>query len=232
MQESQNNWIVDTGGPIAVEAGDTLANAIRRRLADRILSGDFAASVRLDEQALARQLGVSRTPVREALRQLSAAGLVDLRPRRGAVVVPVDNARVGHAFEAAAEIESAAAAWAATRASLTERKRLIALQEEGARAAQSHDTEHFATVNRRLHAMIHELAGNPSLNEAVVLVRVKVAPYEKAQFLHPHNIDVSHREHQVVVDAICYQDQAAARKYMKQHILRASLAALDQVGPG
>lgn len=217
------------GSTVHIEAGDTLANAIRRRLADRILNGDFADRCRLDEQELAHQFGVSRTPVREALQQLSAAGLVELRPRRGAVIIPIDSERVGHAFEAAAEIESVAAGWAAARSALTERKRLMALQEEGQRAAEASDPEWFAAVNRRLHSLVCELARNPSLAEAAVLVRVKVAPYEKAQFIRPDNIQTSHREHQLIVDAVCYQDQNGAQRHMKKHILRASLAALDQV---
>ena len=78
-----------------------LADSIRRTLADEIFSGAIKVNHRLDEQELADRFKVSRTPVREALRQLATAGLVEIKPRRGAVVVPSDPELIGQVFEAA-----------------------------------------------------------------------------------------------------------------------------------
>ena len=233
MHNEANKLKIDTkngSGPmIAVDAGDTLASAIRRRLADRILNGEFPPKSKLDEKELATQFGVSRTPIREALRQLDTAGLVEIRPRRGAIIVPVDKERVSYAFEAAAELESIAASWAAARATLIERKELEKFYLEGADAFQQNDPEWFASVNRHFHDRISELARNPSLAEAVSAVRVQTAPYQKAQFTNYENMEASQKEHKQIIAAICFQDSETARRLMKEHIIRASLWVLEEM---
>jgi len=219
----------NTSGPIiTVEGSDTLANAIRRRLADQILNGEFPSESRLDENELASQFGVSRTPVREALRQLDTAGLVELRPRRGAKVVPINKERISFAFEAAAELEALSAYWAASRATLIERKQLETLHIEGESALKSNDSEQFANVNRRFHDMISEFARNPVLTEAVSAVRVQTAPFQKAQFARKEKIENSQKEHEQILTAICFQNPEKAKQNMKEHILRASLVALEE----
>ena len=232
MQNKRNtlpkNTKEATGPVIAVDGRDTLANAIRRRLADQILNGDFASDSRLDENELANQFGVSRTPVREALRQLDTAGLVELRPRRGAKIVPVDKERISYAFEAAAELEALTAYWAASRATLIEKKQLETLHLEGEKALEKNDPELFAKANRRFHHMISECARNPVLAKSVAGVRVQTAPFQKAQFARKEKISASQREHEQILTAICFQDPEAARQCMKEHILRASLLALEE----
>ena len=216
------------GPVIAVDGRDTLANAIRRRLADQILNGDFAPDSRLDENELANQFGVSRTPVREALRQLDTAGLVELRPRRGAKIVPIDKERISYAFEAAAELEALTAYWAASRATLIEKKQLETLYLEGDKALVSDDSELFAKANRRFHHMISQCARNPVLASSVAAVRIQTAPFQKAQFARKEKISASQKEHEQILTAICFQDPEAARQFMKEHILRASLLALEE----
>lgn len=232
MQKNTNNLKRGTSHPqqsmVAVENGDTLANAIRRRLADQILKGEFPQKGKLDEKELARQFSVSRTPIREALRQLDAAGLVEIRPRRGAIIVPIDKERIGYAFEAAAELEALAAHWAASRATLNERKELEKIHREGAEACKQNDPEWFATVNRHFHDKISELARNPSLAKTVVTVRVQTAPFQKAQFARHEIIEASQKEHEKITTAICFQDPESAKRHMKEHILRASLLALEE----
>lgn len=220
--KSPERWV------IAVENGDTLANAIRRRLADRIFNGEFPPQSKLDENKLAAQFGVSRTPIREALRQLNAAGLVEIRPRRGAIIVPVDKERIGYAFEAAAELEALAAYWAASRATLMEREELERIHREGAQAGRQNDPEWYARVNRHLHDKISEMSRNPSLAEAVNAVRVQTAPFQKAQFARQDKIETSQEEHEGIVAAICFQHPETARRLMKEHILRASLWAMGE----
>lgn len=230
MHELKNtpelNTKLNRGPAIVVDNGDTLANAIRRRLADLILANEFPSGAKLDEQELASAFGVSRTPVREALRQLDASGLVEIRPRRGAIIVPVDKEKIGLAFEAAAELESVTASWAAVRATLGERKQLLKLNNEGADAVAARDGEWFAAVNRRLHAAIWEFAHNPNLTEAIVPLRTKTAPYEKSRFVKLENIRTAQSEHDGIIEAICFQDHDRARRAMKEHILRASLAVI------
>ncbi len=205
---------------------DTLSDSIRRHLADEILAGRFPVNHRLDEQELAAKFEVSRTPVREAIRQLASAGLVDIRPRRGAVVVSVDPDKIGQAFEAAADLEALSAGWAAMRATLVEMTELIDLHEMCAGAITGATPDEFAAANREFHDKIADLARNESLKSATRLVRVQTAPFQRAQFQSAQERERSQKDHGEILAAICNQDRQAAERAMKNHILRASLAAL------
>lgn len=220
--QGQSTWEPD-------EAADTLGDVIRRKLADAILAGTFDLNQRLDEQELANRFGASRTPVREALRQLAAAGLVEIRPRRGAIVVPADPIRVGQSFEAAAELEALSAAWAAQRGSLLEKSELTDLGGACEAALEQDDPEAFAAANRNLHDKIAALAKNESLAAATRHVRVQTAPYQRAQFRSAPERRQSQTDHREIISAICEQDSEAAKRAMKKHILRASLLALRNI---
>lgn len=105
---------------------------IRLALADEITSGMLAPGTQLDEQQLGDRFGASRTPVREALRQLAAEGLVEMRPRRGAVVAAMTAERVFEMFELSAEIEALCVRLAAWRMTPLERSALRKIHEESA----------------------------------------------------------------------------------------------------
>lgn len=210
------------------KSGATLADSIRRTLADEIFSGAIEINERLDEQVLADRFNVSRTPVREALRQLASAGLIELKPRRGAVVVPSDPNLVSQAFEAAAELEALLAGKAAVRASLSEMVDLQSVLAECERAVPAEGPEPYSAANRRFHNTVGELARNDSLVAATRIVRIQTAPYQRVRFAEPEERRQSQTEHAAIVDAICRQDPAAASKAMKDHILRASIHALKR----
>src|SRR5258708_13270266 len=98
-------------------ASTTRAETIRQRLADDILRGVYPPGARLDESGLAKRFNLSRTPVREALRQLTSAGLVEVRPRRGVIVsLPTDSA-LAEMFEVMGELEASSVRLAAHRLS-------------------------------------------------------------------------------------------------------------------
>ena len=219
IQSSEPNW-----GEL--DPKSTLGDSLRRRLADMILAGDLPINHRLDEQEIADRFNVSRTPVREAIRQLASAGLVEIRPRRGAVVVPVDEEKVGQAFEAAAELESLLAGWASIRGSLIEKGELKKLHDDYVTNANPEDAEAFATMNRQFHDKIAKLAKNEALLMATRLVRVQTAPFQRAQYKSAEECRLSIEDHGKILKAICRQDSEGAKSAMKNHILRASLVAL------
>src|SRR5260370_23415309 len=102
----------------------TLAETIRQNLADDILRGVYPPGARLDESGLAKRFNLSRTPVREALRQLTSAGLVEVRPRRGVIVsLPTDSA-LAEMFEVIGELQASCGRLPARRISPAERGRL------------------------------------------------------------------------------------------------------------
>jgi DNA-binding GntR family transcriptional regulator len=208
---------------LLVEGNDTLANVIRRELADKILKEEFKLGENLDEQRLANYFGVSRTPIREALRQLDEAGLIKLRARRAAVIVEVNEELKGHLFESAAELESISASWAAMRSTLSERNNLFEINQNGKKAAENNDSDAYAIINRKYHSFISDMSRNPSFSETVNNIRKKIGPFQKALFNNHRDIKISQYAHDHITEAIYVQDNKKAMKYMKKHILQASL---------
>src|ERR1700678_371806 len=123
----------------ALTQADRLAEAI----VESVLSGEFQPGLRLDEGMLAERYGVSRTPVREALRQLGSTGLIELKPRRGATVATPTSAQLETLFGAMAEIEAACARLAAMSMTPIERRRLQSLHDSMAALVPSRDRDAY-----------------------------------------------------------------------------------------
>ena len=134
----------------------TRADALQAEIADAIVRGRFLPGARLDEQGLADAFGTSRTPVREALRQLTMTGLVEMRPHRGAVVRTITPDELSHLFETMAELEAGCAHYAALRMSEAQRCSLKALHDGAERLAAARDPERYATYNLDFHGTIYQ----------------------------------------------------------------------------
>lgn len=187
-------------------------------IADAILSGEFEPGLRLDEQMLATRFGVSRTPVREALRQLAATGLVEARPRRGTIVAAVTPRQLDTLFGAMAELEATCARLSAIGMSQVERRRLQSLHEEMGALAGRGETEAYAAGNLRFHALIYRGSHNDVVEEMAVSLRRRLEPFRRAQFRTPGRLMRSHGEHDQVVTAILTADAAAAHAAMLHHV--------------
>jgi DNA-binding GntR family transcriptional regulator len=137
------------------DEGPTQAERLADAIADAVLSGEFQPGFRLDEYTLAERYGVSRTPVREALRQLASTGLIDVTPRRSATVASATSAQLETLFSAMAEIEAACARLAAMSMTPIERRRLQSLQEAMASIVQRDDREAYAAANVVFHTQIY-----------------------------------------------------------------------------
>lgn len=211
---------------------ETRAEALRRALADAILDGAVAPGAHLDEQEIARRHGVSRTPVREALRQLAAIGLVDLRPRRGAVAVAVSPVRIAEMFEVLNELETLAARLAAERMTPIQRRRLAALHHATAEPMRAGDHETYEAGNVAFHAAIFAGSHNGFLAETARGVRERLRPFSRGQFRLLGRLQRSFAEHATIVDAIARADADGATAAMARHVARVGDASADWVaGP-
>src|SRR4029077_15078557 len=152
MTFAERARVVAATAPIVGRSRRTLADELRLALADDIVRGLLVPGARLDETELARRFGVSRTPVREAIRQLAASGLVEVRAHRGAVVARPSEERLLGMFEAMAELEALSAGLAAERMTAHERSLLEGAHEELRALIRSGDPQRYHEVNESFHA--------------------------------------------------------------------------------
>lgn len=208
----------------------TLAETLRRQLADDILDGRLLPGVRLDETELAARFGVSRTPVREAFKLLAATGLVQVRPNKGVIVTAITPERLTEMFEVMGEIEAACARFAARRMTEAERATLAALHAEAGTLAESGDREAYDSLNTRFHSAIYAGAHNDFMAETAQAIRQRLRPFRRAQFRLDGRLSRSWLEHDAVVRAILLGDGEAAYHAMRVHVTAVGGASADYVG--
>ncbi|MGZ3409024.1 MAG: GntR family transcriptional regulator [Xanthobacteraceae bacterium] len=197
----------------------TLADELRIQIADEIVRGALPPGSALDEMTLARRFGVSRTPVREAIRQLTSSGLIELRAHRGAIVTQPSEQRLIDMFEAMAELEALCAGLAAERMTSAERRSLEAVHEEMRALIHVGDPNRFHAINEAFHTAIYFGAHNEYFAELTIATRARVQPFRRAQFRNLGRLAKSHMEHDQVVSAILRGDRERAAHAMSTHIL-------------
>jgi DNA-binding GntR family transcriptional regulator len=167
---------------------------------------------------LARRFHVSRTPVREAIRQLAASGLIEARAHRGAVVARPNEERLAGMFEAMGELEALCAGLAAERMTGGERRSLEAAHEQMRALIHVGDPQRFHEINEAFHSTIYAGSHNSYLAEITVATRARVQPFRRAQFRTLGRLAKSHVEHDRVVVAILRGDRERAEAAMRAHI--------------
>ncbi|MEU9892797.1 GntR family transcriptional regulator [Streptomyces phaeochromogenes] len=220
---------------------DDTAAAIRAR----ILSGEIPIGAQLRQVELAEMLGVSRTPVREALRQLQAGGLIEVLPNRGAVVRVPAPWEVREAYEIRAELEGLACVRAVHAVTpdvlreLREANETVRAVSSGGRDARggaapgvgsspattntSPNASPSTSANDCFHTLIHTVAGNRRLARAIKDVNEAFPRNVSALVLqdNPRHREDNIREHERIVEALAAEDAERARSEMKAHVISA-----------
>jgi DNA-binding GntR family transcriptional regulator len=208
----------------------SLSDSVCQRVADEIALGHFAPGSKLDEEMLAERFQVSRTPVREALKQLAIMGLVDCRPNRGSVVAAMCTQQLDQMFEAIGELEAACARHAALRMTPHDRELLLELHQEGRAAMQASDFERYDAANLALHSCILHGSYNPVLIDMATGLCHRVAPFRRTQFLNIERMGESFEEHSVIVEFILAHDAVTTYRQMRTH-LQSARTATSRVAP-
>jgi DNA-binding GntR family transcriptional regulator len=202
----------------------TRAEEVRQQIAADIVAGRLKPGQQLEENVLAAQFNVSRTPVRDALRELGGTGLVEVRPHRGVRVAVIDVSQLEELFEAQAEIEGLCAQLAALRMSAADRRQLEMIQAESDEAIAAADDASYAGLNERLHDLIYGGTRNGILLELARSLRRRGAPFRLPVFYRNHDrMRSSCAEHQSVVMAILASDATGAGAAMRVHIANTSV---------
>lgn len=197
----------------------TRAEALREAIEDKIATGAFPPGMHLDECQLAQMFGVSRTPLREALIQLSSMGIVVVRPRRGAVVADVTPQRLLEMFEVMAELEAMCARLAARRMSEPDQQDLLKAHRACEAACLATDTDDYYHKNERFHRTIYAASHNGFLAEQATLLQRRLRPYRRLQLRVRNRLAASFNEHVHVVEALVRGDSEAAAERLRHHIV-------------
>lgn len=194
------------------------AHAIAERLEALILSGEIGEGARLDEAGLAARFGVSRTPIREALRVLAAGGLASHRPGRGVFVVKPTPVELLEMFEAMAELEAACGRLAAQRMPADGIAALETANALCAAAADDADAAEYYRQNAIFHGAIYAGAGNGFLAREATRLHERLRPYRRAQLSLRGRMAQSLTEHQEIAEAIGAGDPDRAAEALRSHV--------------
>jgi DNA-binding GntR family transcriptional regulator len=217
------------------------SDRVRRQIADQIISGALRPGQELDEKKLAEAFNVSRTPVREALRQLAAASLVEWRPHQSAVVAKITPSKMVEMFEVMAELEGFCGRLAARRMTASEHANLISIHRKFRPYVQARDREGYHALNKTFHEAIYAGSHNQYLRAQASALYDRLAPYCAYQLKRPDALRLASEEHQAIIDAIVAGDGDAAFNLLTDHVslsnelfadLVAALSAADAENVG
>lgn len=193
--------------------------AVRDLIEERIVDGRYPPGMRLDEVALATEFGVSRTPIRETLIQLSSSGMVELRPRRGAVVADASPHRICEMFEVMAELEAMCGRLAARRITEPEEAALLAAHRGCERASDKGSADAYFIENETFHQIIYRAGHNTFLAEQALQLQRRLRPYRRLQLRIRNRVGISFTEHQAIVEAITSGDGERAARLLRDHVI-------------
>jgi DNA-binding GntR family transcriptional regulator len=206
----------------------SLAQQAVEELRRRIAGSALVPGQRLDEAALADDLGISRTPLREALKVLSAEGLVEIRPRRGCYVAELGPADLDDIFPIMALLEGEVAREAALNGSAADLRRLDQLHASLERHAAAGELDRYYEVNYVFHDALQAIAGNRWLQHVIGDLRKLLKLSRHRSLRLEGRLAESLAEHRALMDALHRRDGDAAERVMKAHLL-AQLAALRRL---
>ncbi|MCR2810522.1 MULTISPECIES: GntR family transcriptional regulator [unclassified Microbacterium] len=213
------------------------ATELRDLIEEAIVTGVYAPGQRLDEVKLASRFGVSRTPVREALRQLEATELVDIQPHRGAFVKVIAIPEMLQMFEVMAELEGLCARLAARRCTEKQLRDLEGAHAACAATLQSADADEYYYANETFHKLLYAASGNSFLTRMATSLQTRLKPFRRLQLRVPGRMLNSSAEHGAIVTALRAADASSAEQLAVAHVTVQGdrfgdfLAALGSRGP-
>lgn len=204
----------------------TLTARIESQIAEQIISGRFPPGTRLDERSLAEELNVSRTPVREALRQLAHRGLTQILPMRGVVVSQISIKEIAELLQANCELEGICARLSATTMTAMEKTELDYVFHQCKELAETGNLADYLVANKTFHQLIIEGSHNTVLAQLVSDVRDRLSLYRQYHPQDENRLQNSTDAHQHIVDAILTGDAEQAYLSMCAHNTQLGSAAL------
>jgi DNA-binding GntR family transcriptional regulator len=211
--------VVDAGAALRIRRTESLTSLVRRELERMIQAGELQGGDRLNENALAAKLGVSRGPVREACRGLEQTGLVEVVVNRGVFVRKLPDAEAAELYDIRAALMRLAGRTLAPRITAGELAHLRQLVEVMDGAARRDDLDAFYPVNIQFHADILRFAGNGRLRATCGAIDREMHLFRRHTLHLPGRMAASNAEHAAIVDALEARDAERAARLMEEHVL-------------
>ena len=205
----------------------TMVGLTLEAIRDRILSGNYAEGKPLRQDAIAAELGVSRIPIREALRQLETEGLIVFNPHRGAVVSTLSLAEIEEVFTLRAEIESGLVRKAVAVIDAEHLDRAAEILTRYERALRDRDVVSYGRLNWEFHCTLYEAADRPITFTVVQRLHQQADRYIRMQLAYTHWEERAKREHRAILAAARRRNAKRAAGLMRDHILRAGESLLS-----
>ncbi len=193
---------------------------VAERLRTQIFAHELAPGSWLDEQSLAQEFGISRTPMREAIKVLASEGLVTTKMNRGAYVTEVDRRDLEQIFTILSLLEGQAAKETALIATEEHLTQLDNLHHRLEKAAADRDIEQFFEVNVKFHDLIQEIAGNKWMNGVIADLRKVLKLQRRDSLSRSGRLQNSLLEHREILQAILKRDSVEAEAAMRKHLAR------------
>ena len=227
IQTSHSSTTAATFGVTATLAPRALYQEVAEQLRQRIFSGELAAGSWIDELKIAQDFGISRTPLREAIKVLAAEGIVTMKVRRGAYVTEVSQRDLADVYHLLGVLESDAAAIVAKNATDAELAELqtLHLQLEKTALSDIPQTDAFFTLNEQFHMRLLEIAHNRWRDQMVTDLRKVMKLNRHHSLLKTGRITESLQEHRAIMQALMKRDATLTALCMQQHFANGLAAA-------
>ena len=213
--------------PVDFDSVKPLRELVLEVLREAIIKGDLKPRERLMEIQLAEELGVSRTPVREALRKLELEGFIVMLPRKGAYVSDISLKDITEVFEIRAALEGLSAALAAERITDEEIEDMEKLLAEKNEAINKNDIKRLIEADTKFHDAIYNASRNEKLWGIINNLREQIQRYRAASLSYPGRMKQSLVEHRAIVEAIESRDINLSRRAAQEHIENAENSLIE-----
>ncbi len=199
-----------------------LAEQVYQELRKEIIEGKIEKGRQLTELSLSKAMGVSRTPVREAMKQLEAEGLIELRPNRGAVVLGIETRDFRDIYEIRSLLEGRAAEKAALNADEDRVNQLMEITDLTEFYIERGDYERVTVMDDRFHALIYEMTNSRILQKILTDLHAYAESIRERSIKEPGRAVETLKEHRAILEAISEKDEKKAGMLMSCHIQNAA----------
>lgn len=213
--------------PVDLESYRPLRELVLDAIRGAIMNGTLQPRERLMEIQMAEELGVSRTPIREALRKLELEGFIVMVPRKGAYVSDLSFKDIADVFEIRAALEGLAAGLAAERITEEELESMERLLVEKQEAITQDDISKLVEVDTKFHELMYQSSRNVRLGSIISNLREQIQRFRLASLSYPGRNKLSLEEHKKIVEAIQARDYQLARQLATEHIENAENVLIE-----